>query len=364
MSIRNAEEKPIRNAEENLPIRKSLNTEPIDINKEKEESKNLQNQTATVLNKVSELIGDVKVNMGNNDVKRTTSVNQLKSRVQNILDSLAELQKTSDQNERSLKEKKDQLELLMKQKRAFQEKVGEHTSQLDKTNKLVQEQTGEISRLKQQINDSGDKQKIDQLEQQINTLKLDIASKDKKISNMKNISQTDSNAYETQIKELERILGSLQQLDKQIKNQGSSIDNTFDAFDKEVSNTGVIDTAINNISNTVQNVGDMVSGMFGGGKHSKKSKSPRYHKRSKESLKKIAKKWGIKDIKKYRNKKELIIALTLIIIYKSKSKIYTKTDLLVIAKNLDIKTSNKMRKVELKSKIDKRLRRFSFRDIY
>ena len=347
-SINNAQSISPNNAE---PI-----NNPKQIEKVKNETQQLQNDTANVLNKVTSLINEVKSNISSSQTSRTTSIENLKTRVNDILSNLNTLQQASADNEANLRDSKRKLGELLRQKEADLNEKKRVLEQLSQTKLLVDSQKGEISKLKE----ATDVQQITKLKAEIDGLKDQVRIKGNQINEMKNMSKTDSSAYDQQIKDLENVLGNLNELKVQVEGQGKSIDNTFNNFDDKLGQT---ESPLDNLGKTIESVGNGIANMFtfGGGK---KKKSLKYHKKSRASLEKIGKKWGIKKLKKYKTKKELIIALTLIVIYKTKGKIYTKKDLIVVAKNLDIKVHNKMTKAELKSKIEKKIRRFSFRDLY
>lgn len=343
------------NTPTNVNIKQEIQDKP-DIDAIKNKTSELENSTSKVLDRVAKLIGDVKQDLTVGSQKTNSNVDNLRNRVNSILSDLSNLQQESKKNERDLELAIAARDKLLSEYRVINEK-------LNTTNSLTEKQSQEIKNLEQELNKAKDTkpEELEKLQIKVKDLVRQVQMKELEIQKLKSSQGADQNAINLQIQDLENIEGQLKDLQTRVNEQGSSIDNSFGEFNRQVSSAqGFVDQ----MDNTVKNVGTMIGSFFTFGGGSKKRKNLKYHKRSRKTLEKLAKKWGMKNVKKYRTKSQLIVALTLIVIFKTKSKLYKKSDLIVIAKNLDIKLDKKITKKELESKIEKKTRRFSFKDLY
>lgn len=327
--------------------------------------KMLENNSQTMANETEELLARIKTQISNvkSDVRTRGTTNQsnitgMKDQIGLIVNKLRGIEDTSTNNDKELREAMLAKEALLREK----QESHKHINELQKN---ISVQDGRIVDMedKKKRSENEYEQKINELKSQLNEIQSQLQQKNSEITNLKSSKGSDTQAINSQISQLEQIQNQLNALDTQVDSQGKSIDGSFDQFNQQISTTNDV---MNNIDSAVKSVGTMIGSIFtfGGGKKKKRTPSIKYHKRSRTTLNKIAKKWGISDTKKYKSKSQLLAALTLIVVYKVKSKVYNKKDLMVIAKNLDIKYDKKVLKNELQVKIDKKTRKFSIKDLY
>lgn len=321
---------------------------------------NTQDDLSIKTKELIEKINKLKSEITNRRDNKLTNINNLKLQLQNTITKLNEIKNVSMNSETELKDKELQLQKLL------QEKNDAH-NQVDILNKRVTDLTGKVNKLQLKATEYNEfEQEKQQLKAREQELMNEINNKMKEINKLKQNKNIDKTEFNKQLTHLTNISSQLEALDNQVKTQGSQIDQSFDEFNRQsTSSMGLID----DLDQTVRNVGTMIGNIFlpmqGGSKSSKKKlKSPRYHKRSRKTLENIAKKYGIKNVKKYRNKNELIAAITLIIIYKMKGKNFSKKDLITVSQNLDIKVDSKTLKKDLLKKIDYKTRKFSVKELY
>lgn len=325
-----------------------------EIKQIKEESNELEESTKDVLDRVSKLIGNVKQELTDDGNNQNTNIDSLKSRVNTILSNLDKLQFDTKKNEDELKKALENKKQLLQDR----EKIKQ---QLDIANERTNEQTGKVEMLEKEMNNLRERkpQRDQELESNMNKLKKEIVLKDERIKELQKFKDGEDEEINMQIRQLQEIENQLKKLKTDVTNQGNTIDGSYDTFrEKVVEAQGFTET----ITNTVKNIGDNISSyMWGGGK---KKRKIRYHKQNREKLDKLANKWGIRRLKKYKTKQQILGGLTLLVAYKTKSKVFTKKDLLILAKHLNIKYKNIPLKRIIIADINKKTKGFNFKDLY
>lgn len=338
------------------PSNKNLFIEPIQTNSLEDNSKKIQNDTQELLNTITTKLNKMKEDVKNKETTNTFNITEMKKNIDTVIGRLKNIETNSSSNDEKLKEALESKEILKND-------IIENNQLITNLQKTIQEQTNQISNMENKKSLSVDEkeQQIAQLKSQINEKEKQIQIKNNDINILKKSKGNNDNEINNQISQLQVIQNQLNGLNRQVEGQGKSIDGSFDQFNKQIIGSNDI---VSNIDSTVRNVGTMIGSFFtmGGGKKKKKA-TIKYHKRSRTTLNKIAKKWGISNIRKYKSKSQLLAVLTLIVVYKVKSIIYNKKDLLIIAKNLDLKVG-KIKKKDLENIIDKKTRKFSIKDLY
>lgn len=305
------------------------------------------NEAAKTLREINEKIDNMKKDM-KSEQDITGTITRLKTQLKQIVSRLQELKNNNDEKTKRIEQEKQQ---LMSRKDEQQKLLVELQGR-------VKTQVALVNQLKDKNLSSEDKIENDRLKHELNATKASLETTRKQLKNLQANQEKNNNEFSGQVGHLKKIKAELDVLNTSIGNQSEAIDTGFETFDEQV---GMLDS----VTKAFEGVGTTINQFFGmgGGKKGKKSPKLKFMKLKRSSLERLGKKWGMKNTKKYRTKTHLLVALTLLLVYKTRGKVFIKKDLIVLAKNLDIKVDKKMTKKDLSLLINKRTRRFALKDL-
>lgn len=312
------------------------------------------------LAQIKQQFTDLNSNIVKSNKDLDSRVNKSKEALQESLRNLRELGNTNQQTNLDLEKLRAEKETLESDKK----QIKEIAEKLYKTKTNVDEQEQKLINLtSNMLPNSEDKEEMKRLEAELISKNEQLAQlRIQEMQIKKNKTQSDRE-IESQYKNLTTVQKQLNSLDMQINNQSKQIDNSFDVF-----NAGVADTLMSGINEAASTVSSTINNFFGvqqGGGRKSKSKTVRmqFLKMNRHSLDKLARKWGIKNVKKYRTKPELLSGMMLIMVFKTKPKTFSKKNMLVLARNLDMTVDKKILKKELSRLISIRTKRYTIKDL-
>lgn len=320
------------------------------------ESNNLDTNNDNVINDIVEQLN--KVHGISTNV--THKINQLLTKLKETTQELAD----TKENEKKLK---GEIDKLTGSKKVFETEINKDQSIIEQLRKKAEElskkvgyQQEIIDKMNIGIDSSGNPEEVKKLKQEIfeNVSKYQQCKKE--YDNMLSKKEGDTTALQDIQKRLDQRNQDYEKLQRQFFNTNNKLFEVKKKLDK-------LQEEVNGQSNILKDVTESnettpITDLLGGRR--KKTKKYFSKQKSRKNLDKVAKKWGVKNCNKFKTKDQIKKCLSLLLVYKYGGRKYIskKSQLQIIAKNLDIKYEN-LRKKELEKVINKSIKNISYKDI-
>ena len=328
-------------------------TAPSAIDRQKIQKLDLESKT--VIHELQKSLQSIRSGLDNNNDSLETKTANFKKRLSDIVAQLQKLEAESKEKEVISQQIQQDRDRLMQEKEATKLEIQELQKRVKDQEVIVKNLTDKS------VSTSEDKQKIQDLLTKNAELSALLANKTTDLKKLQGKVGVNNNEIVMQIKQLQAIKDSLNNVETKVKNQSNQIDSGFGQFDKEV---GMLEGIYDTVSSSLSGITNVFNFGYqqGGSKSRRKAvKKLKLFKFKKSDLKRIATKWGVKYCKD--SKTSYLVCLTIILAFKTKPKKFTKSRMMTLAKILGIKFDKKVKVSSLKSAISKKTKRFNIKDI-